>query len=79
MGLEAVLLEHGCDRAQVGLGLGLLLELLGSLLLHVVRLGLDLALGLGTRDHASWRKEATTQIVRGVRSHDRAGTRLLRR
>lgn len=51
MGLEAVLLEHGCDGAQVCLGLGLSLELLGSLLLHVVRLGLDLALGLEIQDN----------------------------
>lgn len=44
--LEAILLEHGRDGSQVGLCRGLVLELLGPLLLHVVRLGLDLALGL---------------------------------
>lgn len=52
--LEAVLLEHGCDGSQVCLCLGLLLELLGSLLLHVVSLRLDLALGLDVRCNV-WR------------------------
>lgn len=44
--LEAEFLEHGRDGSQVGLCRGLVLELLGTLLLHIVRLGLDLALGL---------------------------------
>lgn len=44
--LEAVLFEHRRDSGQVRRRLGLLLDLRRALLLDVVRLRLDLALGL---------------------------------
>lgn len=44
--LEAELCEHRSDRGQVCRCLGLVLDLLGTLLLNVVRIGLDLALSL---------------------------------
>lgn len=44
--LEAVLFEYRRDSGQVRRRLGLLLDLRRALLLHVVRLRLDLALGL---------------------------------
>lgn len=53
--LKAKLFEHGGDRRQVCLRLGLVLDLLRTLFLDVVCLRLDLALGLKEEQEGKWR------------------------
>lgn len=56
--LESELLEHRRDSRQICFRLRLVLDLLRTLLLHIVRLGLDLALYLCGKSQTEMRQRS---------------------